>query len=520
MGELTLAQTNLELQNFWFLARSSGDYDKARWICDQLKPYKDHPSTLVDVRNSLLSQLEHWEKSYQRGTVIENLRLEQLKSKSQLPKPSTSGQKSDIVVSVAPAAIDHVSIFGPPSGNTGGTYTSGDITDRVNAFHSAEYQSKLRANRSHITKIDWLSVSFPNISGEEEGRLLWAALSDFMDSCSISITVRNKGHHGYTDSAALVVQQSSGKTRNVGMLAWSEKQGYFMELSGLGCDYGMKNLDDLYVMINAYGGRISRLDVALDLHSEYCRPRGLTVPKFAKQASDGVFRSSFTPSHVSQSISHSGDWSCFINGDTTTTDYDPSKHAHRGITVYAGTNKSDNQIVFYEKGKQLLGAIPDNAADDLRYMLSIPESSDLYEGASKNISALCEKYDLNPDTCGDRSWVRVERRLRRGSNKKYISPDMLYDPDSAFCHDFDGLTDLFKDYSAYVEQEYSDPQTFRKTSSKRLQVMDMTKRLFYARQSVGNLVHELRDMDYSAEQIVEQLSSECPIEDIVFDLLE
>ena len=525
MAKLTVSQTDyhnhqLELQNLWFIARSSGNYNKARWLRDQLKPHQDDVSTLATIRRSLLKSIEYWEKSYQRGTVAQNIRIEQQEAKL---KTKNSAEIVPNLVRVAPAAIEIGTIsaeFPPRLGNTGGTYTSGDITSRIPVFEATEYQIKLRKGKSSITKIDWLSVSFPYLSGEEEERLLWAAITDLMERCEIEIVTRNKGHHGYTNSAALAICESSGKTRNVGMLAWSEKQGYFMELSGVGCDYAMKHLDDLYTLISVYCGRISRLDVALDLHSDYCLANGFTVPKFAKQSAQGQFRSSFTPSHVKQGITHGGDWSCIINGETTADDYNATEHAAKGITVYVGSNKSDNQIVFYEKGKQLLGAVPDHVADRLRNMLSVPASSDSYEDNCRNFAELCEKHDLNPDSCSDRAWVRVERRLRRGANKKYISPDMLYDPDSAFCHYVDGLTELFQGYSEHVNAQYTDIQSFRRASAKRLQVMDMTKRLYYARQSVGSLVYELRDMDYSAEQIVEQLSSEYPIEDVVFDLLE
>ena len=524
MVELTLPinyqNHQLELQNLWFIARSSGDYDKARWLRDQLKPHKDDISTLAGVRRSLLKSIEYWEKSYKRGTVAENMRLEQAEAQLKQKEKKKCAESVANLVRVAPAAIeigtDSAAVV-PRLGNTGGTYTSGEITPLISTYHVVDKTLKLR-KRDAISKVDWISASFPYVDGEEEQRLLWAAITDLMDRAGISIAVRGKGHHGYTDSAELCISQGEGASRHVGFLAWSEKQGYFMEVSGFGCDFLMKHVDDLYTTLVVHAGRITRLDIALDLHSEYCLDKGLTVPKFSKQVAEGGFRSVFMPNHVKQRCRREGDdWEDFIHGDMTVESYDPLTDAPRGLSVYAGGDKSDNQIVFYEKGKQLLGAIPDKEAEEFRYLLACPELS---EEGKERFTHLCDKHEIDQEKCRDRAWIRVERRLKRGSNKKFISPEMLLDPDSAFCHTFEGLEALFQDYSQHVKESYTDVQTFRRVSTERLEVMSLTKKLHYARQSVGSLVHTLQDMDYSAEQIVEKLASDYPLKDIIFDLLE
>ena len=514
MSELTLSQ-----YDNWFHARSSGNYNKSRWLLDQIKGESIDPPTFKELQKKLESQLKEWEKTYKKGTVCANMRLEQSKAKLDAKQKKIRADSAANLVRVAPAAIEIAAESAPFAtrlGNTGGTYTSGEITPSISTYQIYEDSIKLR-KKEPITKIDWLSVSFPYVSEEDRQRLLWAGIADLMERSGIEVRPRGKGHHGYTDSAELCIVKDAETSRNVGFLAWSERMGYFMELSGVGCDFAMKHVDDLYMLLGVYGGRITRLDIALDLHSDYCTTHGLTVPKFSKEVADGVYRSIFTPNHVKQRRERSGDWEGFLHGDITIDSYDPLIHAPAGLSVYAGSNKSDNQIVFYEKGKQLLGGIPEYEADKIRYMLSNP---DLSEEGQECFSHLCDKHGVDPKLCHERGWIRVERRLRRGANKKYISPDMLLDPDSAFCHSMDGLTNLLQTYSQHVKETYTDIKTFRRVSAERLEVVSLTKKLHYARQSVGRLVHSLQKMDYSAEQIVEKLASDHPLKDVIFDLLE
>ena len=486
---------------------------------DQLKCENIDPPTVKALQRKLESQIKEWEKTYKKGTVCANMRLEQSKAKLDKKKEQEGSASASRRVRVAPAAIALEAEAEPSSsrlGNTGGTQYTGEITHRQATYKAAEETLKQR-KKDTITKIDWISYSFPTVTDVDEQRLLWAGISDLMEQSSIAIAPRGKGHHGYTDSAALTIANGASNARHVGMVAWSEKQGYFLELSGLGCDCVMKHIEDLFILIRVYSGRLSRLDIALDLHSDYCIKHGLTVPKFSRQASEGFFQSAFTPSHVKQNISRPGDWGCIIDGFTTAVDYDPLEHAPKGLTVTVGTNKSDNQIVFYEKGKQMLGAMPDRVADEFADLLADPERT---EEGQERFTHLCEKYEVDAERCHERAWVRVERRFRRGANKKFIAPEMLLDPDSAFCDSMSGLTEVFQGYSQHIREKYTDVKSFRRVSAEKLEVMNLSKKLYYARQNVGALVHTLGDLGYSAEQIVEKLSSKQPLKDIVFDLLE
>ena len=402
--------------------------------------------------------------------------------------------------------------------NTGGTSITCDITSRVSTYRAIEETLKLYKGES-LTKVDWVSVSFPTVQLEDEQRLLWAQFADLLERVGIAIVPRGKGHHGYTDSAALEVCEPSGKARNVGMLAWSDKQGYFIELSGLGCDHVLRECRDFYTIVVAYGGRLSRADITLDLFSEYCLKQGFTVPRFAQAVTEGDYRSIFTPKNAKQSINYQGDWGPIICGSVTASTYDPFVYSPRGLTVYAGSNKSDNQVMFYEKGKQLLAGVPEKAADEFLTLLSAPELS---EQGKERFTHLRDLYGIDPKKCRERGWVRVERRMRRGSNKKHIPPEILLDPDSAFCDSFDGLTDLLQGYSQYVRREYTDLKSFKRVLVEKSEVIDLTKKIYYARQHAGRLIKTLLSRDYSAAQIIDQLSGPdgYPVGDIVFDLLE
>ena len=516
-----MAVTTLSHSDDWFHARLSGNYDKARWIAQQISGYSDDKGTVEQSKLDYETLLKQWEQAYQPGTVCRNMRLQQFRDSITKRDKKKRAIPPANLVRVAPAAIEIAGGIAPipsPSGNTGGSYTTGEISSYISAYQATDETLKKVGDEESITKVDWLSVSFPYMKEDEEQRLIYAALCDFLTTASIQMSPRDRGYHGYTDSAGLSVCNDSGAARNVGIVAWSEQQGYFLELTGVGCDYAMKYRNDLYTLINVYGGRISRLDIALDLHSDYCTANGLTVPKFACEADQGVYRAAHTPGHVRQRMNHEGDWGCIIHGSVTAETYDPFEHAINGLTVYVGSSKSDNQVVFYEKGKQLLGGLPDNVADEFRHMLSWPEN--LSEEGQERFTHLCEKYELDPGACLERGWVRVERRFRRGSNKKYICPNMLLLPDSAFCDRMDGLEGLFQDYSKHVRKKYADVRSFRRVSVEKLEVATLTKKLYWAKQSVGSLIRTLDDLGYSAEQIVERMASDYPLKDIIFDLLE
>lgn len=413
---------------------------------------------------------------------------------------------------VAPAAgVCGLTAFESPRfGNTGGRFPE-DITDRINIHRHCDSQIEKSTKSIQYTKLDWLSVSFVAITDEQDQGVLFNQLTDFLSDYSIDIDVRDRGQHGYSNSANLVRRGDVSGDVNCGILAWSNRQGVFLELSGQGCEFTREGHPDLYRLITVNAGRISRNDVALDLDNNYCIEKGITVPKLDGMAYRGEFRSIHTPNGVKQAMKPEGDWSPFVHGDITPETYDPYKHCPAGLTSYVGSTKSDNQIAFYEKGKQLLGAVSD--VDYLEAKMLI----DTGRNRSRLVQLLNDNnIDLTYE--GEKAWVRVERRFRRGSNKKWLAPDVLVSPDTAFIRDFPGLEKLLADYVEWLGGSGISTIEFSKRSADLRKSLLLSKKIIYGKKAYGSLVKTLKDMGRSAIEIVEMMSRATGLKEYVSDL--
>ena len=130
---------------------------------------------------------------------------------------------------------------------------------------------------------------------------------------------------------------------------------------------------------------------------------------------------------------------------------------------------------------------------------------------------MIEKYECNPEYLDERAWVRVERRFRRGSNKKHIPLEMMLDTDSAFVQDFDGLETLLGEYSEYVGETLTVAEFTRKKADIEKSIM-LSKKLYWGSMHVGRLVRTMVDMGQSEQQIVEYLVRDNGLDDFIDDL--
>lgn len=372
---------------------------------------------------------------------------------------------------------------------------------------------RVRESGGSLTKVDWITATFPEADHNDR---LYNALFDLCVDAGLSVHGRSKGMHCYTQSAAIQYHSDvSGTSTNVGHIAWG-RQGLMFELSGLGCEYVRSQFVDLVNMIIFYSGRLTRLDLALDLSGDYCEAWGITVPTLLTRAKAGEFASKYAPEHAKQTIDLAGDWSDFVCGVLSTVDYSPADHCPKGLTAYVGGKTAENQLVIYEKGKQLLGMVDKDQY--LEYSRKLQTMRTAKSRAS--IIRKMETLTYNPDYDHDRSWVRIERRIRRGSNKKDISLAMVLDPDGAFVSGFPGLQALYAGYRENVHAVYRDFEEYRAVGLDKHESLVMTRKVFWAKRQYGRLVKSMQNEGLTAGDIVELLTRADGLKEYIFDLLD
>lgn len=367
--------------------------------------------------------------------------------------------------------------------------------------------------RDSIVKIDWLTVTFPAVESTEfysaERRLtnLFDLVAEHLSDAGVVIVYREKGLYAYKNSAQLRLV-GDGVDVACGNLAYDLDQGLMLELTGVGCSVMRHYFSEIYSLIHVYSGRITRIDFALDLDSRYCRSESITVPKLAYRHEQGAFRSIFTPSGRRVNSSVVGQWQELIFKGITPETYDPELHALGGLTYNCNPRSSENQLVFYEKGKQLLGCV---SLADQQYISSVLAGANPQSTFSS---------DFNPDFVSEMNWIRIERRIRRGGNKKNINPLFLADPDSAFCQDFPDLSATYLHYFEWVGRQDAALSEYRSEKKKKDKALLLTRKISWARRQYGRLVATLKHEKMSTEDIVDILSRDSLIKDYVFDLID
>jgi DNA relaxase NicK len=450
--------------------------------------------------------------------TMKKLKIEHLLSDSDTShlKPTIYSGASASAVSL-PAAAKAEAPECSPAGNTGNTsYSSGkpykrvalsaELKDRLASSSFFEAEASKYSGHS-LVKVDWLTVSFASLDSEVLQHVL-SELYDLLYESCISVVGRGRGLYNYESSAQLKVLGDSGLDVSVGNIAHSDKQGVMLELSGKGCDQMAPKFKELYVLCQSYNARITRLDLALDLDSDYCKANNFTVPREGVLAQSGVYASRFASRK--QRIQTVGSWNDLIFSGVTCDQYDPFIHGHGGLTLYVGAQTSENQIVLYEKGKQLLGGIPE---DDLKMIMQ-----DYRKVSERKRKSLIDS-GFDPYYLDKLGWVRIERRIRRGGNKKDIPLQFMLDADSAFCLDFPRLQAVYSSYAEYVQREVDlvEYRAKRKANDKNILV---SKKLFWAKRQYGRLVKTLIHEGFTASEVCDSLMRSQLVKDYVFDIVE
>ncbi len=300
----------------------------------------------------------------------------------------------------------------------------------------------------------------------------------------------DKGMHGYDSSASILIWKDNDYL-TVGHIAKAESgrnKGGLLELTGTGCK--VLQLEhpalwlELFNLLQYHDWRISRVDVALDLHGEYAREMGYTVPKLLLQAKNsGLFQSDrLRNPNMKQSFSMAGDWSDLAIGNITPETYDPLEHCHAGLTAYVGNRKSaDDFFRVYEKGKELLGGMAE------------PESI-------------------------DRGWIRIEHEMSRKATGRNIPLEVMLRPDAYFAESRSGVRTILD--AVRERQSLEAALTYQREQFKREKGLLLSKKLHWARHSYGRLVRTLVEKGMDSSEIVDMLSRISGLKEFVFDLAD
>ena len=486
-------------------------------------------TTLSDrliVGNTSYDELtDRWFSLRLDGKYAEARELKQYMARVADLSPVSAGGVNSASVAPAAGGTNTTSTTGqtsPLPANRGGT---NNPQPHINRQNLSKIISATR--KDSITIIDWVTATFHALENEERLVGLRSELDDLLLDHEIEIKPRQKGLYSYPNSALLHVPNDSGDGHNCGFLAWNDDPknlGLMIELTGTGCEFlrGRGEYDglvELYSVLLIYSGRISRVDTALDLEHDYCMPRGITVPALASCGYAGEFRSDFSPSHVKQQFNQQGDWSEVMFNGLPVAQYNPEINAPAGLSFYLGTSKSDNQLVFYEKGKQLLGAISGLSESESAELKELAGMDSRNEKQQERFTKLADKSGYDSQYEGKKGWVRIERRLRRKSSKKIIDPAVLLDPDSFFCMGFKGLRVALDDYSEWLTGEYADLQSYHHSRVEKVKDVTLSKKIHWAKMQAGSLIRTLIAEGYNEDRILDALKREIGLKHYIFDLI-
>jgi DNA relaxase NicK len=380
---------------------------------------------------------------------------------------------------VSPLSGDPEGAKYPPYCNTGGYDDS---------HKNSKLQKTVSSYDVNVTTVDWLRLTTTDLEVYEAtmGDLL--ADGGIFNSADMDVKWSDKGMHGYDTSASILIWKDNDYL-TVGHIAMAESgrnRGGLLELTGTGCK--ILQLEhpalwlELFNLLQYHDWRISRVDVALDLHGDYATAMGYTVPKLLLQAkNEGLFQSDrLRNPNMKQSFSMAGDWSDLAIGNITPANYDPLEHCPAGLTAYVGNRKSaDDFFRVYEKGKELLGAMAE------------------------------------PDSI-DRAWVRIEHEMSRKATGRNIPLEVMIRPDAHFAESRSGVRNILDQLRAYQSLEATAQH--QREQFKREKGLLLSKKMHWARHSYGRLMRTLVEQGMTAEEIVDMLSRISGLKEFVFDL--
>jgi len=331
--------------------------------------------------------------------------------------------------------------------------------------------------QDNFAKIDWLrftATGFDSLGLINELDHLLSFGSDF------KLIDAGKGRLGYTDSYHIAYSTDSGYAP-VGVIAFSPSEdqpncGFMVDITGDGChllrEAGL--FLEVVTFVRDYRLRIARLDLALDLiGSSY------TVPGILRDHKVNGLFNSYKSGGKQMSCSSAGDWTDFIVGDLSIDDYDVQEDCPKGLTAYFGSRKSPHYFRVYEKGKQILGELPEH------------------------------------DPTIPKNWVRIEHEWKYDHNHPPIPYEALIRPDFYFLAGRSARSFLTYCYNNISEQPPAEVKAKSQSLQKRLM---LTRKIKWAKHQYGRLIKTLRDLGMTAQQVVHSLERGNGLDHYIYDM--
>lgn len=320
-----------------------------------------------------------------------------------------------------------------------------------NLVSSPQIPQKTTKNGSK-TKIDYLS--FSSRTDIQDLRTLVATFTP-----DVVFIDQGRGWMGYPFSAQI---QSSGE--NVGLIAWGARDHdrNYVSFSGAGCrhwcDYRITLVLEVLRLVSA---RITRIDLALDFyHGEVsyddCE-QALLAGEFQMKAGG---RRAAVDRHATE-----------------------GQYGNAGRTLYVGSPRSSKRICMYEKGLEQFGKLPAHWLDQQTEQTVASYRLDGTTGIAGDVSVL--------------DWLRVEVRYSNDDRDLDANDyaiirdrDQFFAGSYPFCARVIGLTDGIRPPTLLTEVE-----------------ADVEKMKLNLKNSYGGLVHSLRRMGYTDQQIVDSVDA-------------
>lgn len=344
-----------------------------------------------------------------------------------------------------------------------------------------------------VSHIDWLRLT---LNGGEK---LWLLpdviqlLTDSLPDLDLSFIPIDKQMLGYPLVHHIKVWQDNqfitlgfiGVCADLG----ASHCGLCVDLSGVACSCLQRDKEVWFRLVSFFAGykaRITRSDIALDLHGSYCKFNKLTVPTIAlDQYNNHIFQSDYTRNKSIVSYATSGDWSPITFGGLAHDDYNPEVHSLAGLTFNVGKRTSPRYWRIYEKGKQIIGSLQDS---DYR--------------------------NQNPV---DQHWIRIECEFKRDKDGAEIPFELLLEPDLWLVKDRSSLSSLLDDYRSYLKKNdlirvvFQDRKKVEKT-------LLLQRKVAWAKRQYGRLIKTLVEQGLGNDEIVALILRDKGLKDFIYDL--
>lgn len=330
----------------------------------------------------------------------------------------------------------------------------------------------------NVSIIDWLRAT----SGDDEYfQNFMFEVVKLLQPVGFKFVNSGKGIYGYKQSEHIILNDKrAGNTATVN----NNKEGGLFELSGYACQFLQLHHPEkwslIHTLLTEYKFRFTRLDIALDFHSEYALEKGYTVPSMAYMASEHALLNKDTQ-RGKQSLKGNtvGDWFCMTFGETTAQTYDPLTQCQQGLTAYFGTRKTSSSFFrIYEKGKEQDSALADGDAD--------------------------------------RAYFRIEEEIKNPNGNRPIPLAAMVNPDNYFGEGRPKLRLLLDEMRSYYGEEAVSQ--YRIELLRKQKAKSLNKKISWGKNTIGRLINTLSEVGMSNDQIIKSLKRSEGLTEYVNDL--